>query len=95
MAEAMLSGCIVATVQPDVEHSELSKLTLPLPKTSDAVPDAQIEAALRQLTDADLSRMALQSFVYARRNLIGTAMLANVVNVLGRFNRGARGYIVS
>jgi hypothetical protein len=95
MAAAMLGGCLVATVNPDVEHATIEHLIIPLSRTDDALPADQFETALGNLTDSDLKKKALNAFVFARNEFTGNIKVDSVLDIVHRYDRGARGYIVS
>lgn len=95
VAQAMMSGCLVAAAPPDVEHKELAGLILPLRRTEEAVPVEQVQAALANLSDADIKGMLLSANIYARQVLADEARVLSVVELLGKFEAGARGYMVS
>ncbi|BEJ13233.1 hypothetical protein CspHIS471_0304070 [Cutaneotrichosporon sp. HIS471] len=94
MARAMLSGCIVAAAPPDVEYGTISHLILPLSKSDDALPASNIEAALSNLSNAELDKRVLRAFIFARRALVGPMRLSQIFSILDRWEQGARGYIV-
>ncbi|RSH88166.1 uncharacterized protein EHS24_000694 [Apiotrichum porosum] len=93
MAAAMLGGCLVATVNPDVEHATIEHLIIPLSRTDDALPADQFETALGNLTDSDLKKKALNAFVFARNEFTGNIKVDSVLDIVHRYDRGARGYI--
>ncbi|KAL7419402.1 hypothetical protein Q5752_006240 [Cryptotrichosporon argae] len=105
MAQAMLSGCVVATAPPEVEKSAILRLIIPLtkppavdvevgvPPTRHALPRDQLDAALGSLTEAQLKEKALQSFIFARQRFGAPAGIAGRLRVLERWKAGARGYL--
>jgi hypothetical protein len=94
MAEAMLSGCLVAAAPPDVEYGTLAHLILPLAKSDETLPVAQIEAALGRLAPGEFEKKLLRAFIFARQALVGPTRLAQVFSILDRWEHGARGYLV-
>lgn len=94
MAQAMLSGCLVAAVPPDVEYGTLTHLILPLSKSDDTLPATQIDAELSRLTDAELEKRLLRAFIFARQALVGPTRLSQIFSIIDRWEQGARGYLV-
>lgn len=95
IAQAMLSGCLVAAVPPDVEYGTLSHLILPLKKSDELLPAAQIEEAMGNLSDGELKKKLLRSFIFARQAFVGPARINEIFSIIERWEEGARGYIVS
>lgn len=96
MAQAMLSGCLVATVPPDVKHGDIQHLIIPLKKTSDrGVPSAQIEEFVSKLSDKEFKRMLVRAFIFARQEFVGAVKADSVLDIVDRYKKGARGYLVS
>lgn len=94
MAQAMLSGCLVAAVPPDVEYGTLSHLILALKKSDKVLPADQIEEAMGKLSDSELKKKLLRSFIFARQAFVGPARLNQVFGIIDRWEQGARGYLV-
>jgi hypothetical protein len=95
MVQAMLSGCLVASVIPEVDHISLAGLLLPLEASDEAVPATQIEAGLRNMTDKELKQKVLAAFIYARRHFVPDAVVDDVLEIVDKWDAGGRGYLVS
>ncbi|RXK42602.1 hypothetical protein M231_00156 [Tremella mesenterica] len=68
MVRAFFSGCVVATVIPEVEHRSISSFLLPLsPSETDGLllPSTQLSDHLANLSAADLERKATGAFAEA------------------------------
>ncbi|KAL1413682.1 hypothetical protein Q8F55_001461 [Vanrija albida] len=90
-AQAMLSGCVLATDLPTEHEEALSKFTIPL-EPSWSID--QIERQLQKFLDdpARLHQMALDAFAYARKHLTTTSKVSSVLALADSYRAGARGY---
>ncbi|ORY23931.1 hypothetical protein BCR39DRAFT_548293 [Naematelia encephala] len=94
MAQAMMAGCVVATVIPEVERELLSTVVVPLPKSD---PDSWIEnlenALSVSITGQELQRRALHAFIIARQKFTTEIRIKAVRDVVKKWQVGARGYL--
>lgn len=90
-AQAMLSGCVLATDLPTEHEEALSKFTIPLEPSWDI---EQIERQVQKYLDdpARLHQMALDAFAYARQHLTTTSKISSVLAMADSYRAGARGY---
>ncbi|GFZ43425.1 hypothetical protein JCM24511_01145 [Saitozyma sp. JCM 24511] len=81
MVQAMHSGCVVATVIPDVQRGRPE------------LPVSQLERALDEYGTPTLQAMALEGFVIARQKFLPSNRLRDVLEAYTRWSEGARGYL--
>nr|ODN93153.1 hypothetical protein L203_00422 [Cryptococcus depauperatus CBS 7841] len=95
MVEAMMSGCVVATFPPHVEHDMLHPMILPLSKPftlSNYLPTKDINSAIAKTSVDELRRKSLQAFMAARYHFVPAARLQSVWEVVDKWKEGGRGY---
>ncbi|WWD18224.1 hypothetical protein CI109_102674 [Kwoniella shandongensis] len=99
VAQAMLSGCVVAMVPPHAEHDMFGSLILPLPRPtlSDPtlplpLPVDTLNAVLRHTPSSELKQKALQAFIASRHHLHPRARVKAVQEVVKKWDLGGRGY---
>ncbi|KAK1927874.1 hypothetical protein DB88DRAFT_479642 [Papiliotrema laurentii] len=94
IAQAMLSGCVVAAVQPDVQHDVLAPLIIPLtPLPDDGLPSEELNRILAKLSTSELKRKALHAFILARQKFVPIAGVRAVLDAAKRWEQGGRGYL--
>ncbi|KAK8865600.1 hypothetical protein IAR55_000744 [Kwoniella newhampshirensis] len=99
VAQAMLSGCVVAMVSPHAEHDMFAPLILPIPKpslsnasTPTPLPVESLDAYLSETTSSELKHKALHAFIIARRHLDPRARTKAVSSTVNKWENGGRGY---
>jgi hypothetical protein len=60
-----------------------------------ALPLEALSVALAHVSDAELARRSMKSFVVARQLLTPTNRVNNIVDIVQTWKEGARGYNVS
>ncbi|EIW72899.1 hypothetical protein TREMEDRAFT_56071, partial [Tremella mesenterica DSM 1558] len=96
MVRAFFSGCVVATVIPEVEHRSISSFLLPLsPSETDGLllPSTQLSDHLANLSAADLERKATGAFAEAWKLFTPKVRLNNVLELVRVYQEGGRGYM--
>lgn len=98
MVEAMMAGCVVATVPPQTDYDMLKPLILPLsPPSSSAsplsLPVKQISTLLASPRASQrLTYKALHAFLAARHHFTVQTRFERVWNVVKGWEEGKRGY---
>ena len=97
-SQAMLSGCVVATVTPTIQSDDLSDLFLVVQRPNgDATERAMFAAvneALRTADHAELDRKALWGFIYAREKLTFAKRLSDIRLWVQGYREGQRGIML-
>ncbi|WVQ85737.1 hypothetical protein IAT38_007904 [Cryptococcus sp. DSM 104549] len=98
MAQALLSGCIVATVPPQSAHDVLDPIILPLPVPVAAdgsplpLPVSVLDPLRRETSTQELKIRALKGFIAARHRLVPRSRTKSVWEAVKRSEEGGRGY---
>ncbi|KIR55989.1 hypothetical protein I315_01053 [Cryptococcus gattii Ru294] len=99
MVEAMMAGCVVATVPPQADYDMLKPLILPLsppPSSSSSPPSLPVKQLSTLLASPrapeKLTYKALHAFLAARRHFTVQARFERVWNVVKGWENGKRGY---
>jgi len=100
VAQAMLSGCVVAMVTPEVEAELVSPLIIALPRPSPlnssipvSLPVESVQTALQGLSTSDRKRKGLHGFILARQKFVPNVRLNAVLDTMSKYQEGARGYL--
>lgn len=99
MVQAMLSGCVVATIQPTIQDDDLSKLFLILQKPTEPLSSMKmtfeaVEQALKTHTASEMDQKALWAFIYARQKLTFAKSLSDIVKWTSAYQEGQRGVLI-
>ncbi|OXG30798.1 hypothetical protein C367_01518 [Cryptococcus neoformans Ze90-1] len=98
MVEAMMAGCVVATVPPQTDYDMLKPLILPLspPSFSSSPPPLPLKQLSTLLASPGASQRltykALHAFLAARHHFTVQARFERVWNVVKGWEDGKRGY---